>query len=88
MNTVLWTRTAEKQLEKIPQKYKIQILAGVDRLASTWPQSSNVRDLANIPGYRLRIGDYRIFFVAAEDGELNILKITQVRKRDDRTYKH
>jgi len=41
-----------------------------------------------MPGYRLRVGDYRIFFVAGEDGDLNILKITQVSKRDDRTYKH
>ena len=88
MNAIFWTRTAEKQLAKIPQSHKAQILAGVDRLASTWPRSSNVKDLANMPGYRLRVGDYRIFFVADEDGGLNVLKITQVRKRDDRTYQH
>ena len=49
---------------------------------------TRTKDLANMPGYRLRVGDYRIFFVAGEDGDLNILKITQVSKRDDRTYKH
>ena len=87
MNTVFWAATAEKQLGKIPQKNKVQILAGVDRLASTWPQSTNVKELVNIPGYRLRIGDYRVLFVADKEGELNVLQITQVRKRDDRTYK-
>jgi mRNA-degrading endonuclease RelE of RelBE toxin-antitoxin system len=88
MNTVLWTRIAEKQLEKIPQKYKVQILIGVDRLASTWPRTSQVKSLVNRPGYRLRVGDYRIFFVVNEAGELSVLKITQVRKRDDHTYRH
>ncbi|MCL2029722.1 MAG: type II toxin-antitoxin system RelE/ParE family toxin [Deltaproteobacteria bacterium] len=88
MNTVLWTRTAEKQLASIPQKSKTQILTGVDRLAFTWPRSSNVKALANIPGYRLRVGDYRVLFVVGEDGGLTVLTITQVRKRDDRTYRH
>jgi mRNA-degrading endonuclease RelE of RelBE toxin-antitoxin system len=47
-----------------------------------------VKDLQDMPGYRLRVGIYRIFFVTDEDGELCVLKITKVRKRDDRTYKH
>ena len=72
---------------KYRKKNKVQILAGVERLASTWPRSTNVRELVNMPGYRLRIGDYRVLFVAGKDGGLNVLKITQVRKRDDRTYK-
>jgi mRNA-degrading endonuclease RelE of RelBE toxin-antitoxin system len=88
MNSVLWTRTAGKQLEKIPLNHKKQILAGVDLLVSTWPNSTNVKDLKDMPGYRLRVGIYRIFFVTDENGELCVLKITQVRKRDDRTYKH
>jgi len=87
MNLILWSATAEKQLEKLPKKYIIQILAGLDRLASTWPRSRNVKELTNRPGYRLRVGDYRVLFVTDRDGELQIIKITQVRKRDDHTYR-
>jgi len=87
MSLILWSSTAEKQLAKIPKKYIVQILAGLDRLASTWPRSRNVKELTNMPGYRLRVGDYRVFFVAGRDGELQVIKITQVRKRDDHTYR-
>lgn len=88
MNTVIWTRNAEKQFNKCPLKIKAQILAGIDRLAETWPNSVNVKDLVDMPGYRLRIGAYRIFFLATDDGRMTVLQITQVRKRDDQTYKH
>lgn len=33
--------------------------------------------------YRLRIGDYRVFFEF--DGEVNIVSIEEVKKRNERT---
>jgi mRNA-degrading endonuclease RelE of RelBE toxin-antitoxin system len=35
-------------------------------------------------GYRLRVGNYRVFFEF--DGAIRIVGIEEVRKRDERTY--
>ena len=35
-------------------------------------------------GYRLRVGNYRVFFDF--DGAVRIVSIEEVRKRDERTY--
>lgn len=35
-------------------------------------------------GYRLRVGNYRVFF--EYDGDVRIVNIEEVRKRDERTY--
>jgi mRNA-degrading endonuclease RelE of RelBE toxin-antitoxin system len=45
----------------------------------------NVKSLTNHEyGYRLRVGNYRVFF--DYDGEVRIVSIEEVRKRDERTY--
>lgn len=88
MTEAKWARKAEKQLAKLSLKIKAQILAGVDSLVTSWPSASNVKALVNRPEYRLRVGEYRVFFVATDEGQVTILNILQVRKRDDQTYKH
>lgn len=35
-------------------------------------------------GYRLRVGNYRVFF--NYDGAVHIVSVEEVRKRDERTY--
>ena len=35
-------------------------------------------------GYRLRVGNYRVFFEF--DGAVRIVSVEEVRKRDERTY--
>ena len=45
----------------------------------------NVKSLTNHEyGYRLRVGDHRVFF--DYDGDVRIVSIEEVRKRDERTY--
>jgi mRNA-degrading endonuclease RelE of RelBE toxin-antitoxin system len=45
----------------------------------------NVKALTNHEyGYRLRVGNYRVFFDF--DGAVRIISIEEVRKRDERTY--
>ena len=45
----------------------------------------NVKALTNHEyGYRLRVGNYRVFFDF--DGVVRIVSIEEVRKRDERTY--
>ena len=48
-------------------------------------KSRNVKALTNHEyGYRLRVGNYRVFF--DYDGVVRIVSIEEVRKRDERTY--
>jgi mRNA-degrading endonuclease RelE of RelBE toxin-antitoxin system len=35
-------------------------------------------------GFRLRVGNYRVFFDF--DGEIRIVSVEEVRRRDERTY--
>lgn len=46
---------------------------------------ANVKALTNHQyGYRLRVGDYRVFFNVAAG--IQVVLIEEVKKRDERTY--
>ena len=47
--------------------------------------AKNVKSLTSHEyGYRLRVGNYRVFFDF--DGAVRIVSIEEVKKRDERTY--
>nr|WP_218966867.1 hypothetical protein [Snodgrassella alvi] len=49
------------------------------------PNCLNVKKLNNHQyDYRLRVGNYRVLF--NYDGDISIVSIEEVKKRDDRTY--
>lgn len=83
MYDIEWTRQALKQLKKIDHTRQKQIVIAVRDLKQ-WPDCQNVKHLRNRPGYRLRVGRYRVFFDVAD--RLKIVTIEEVKKRDDRTY--
>ena len=83
MYDIEWTRRALKQLKKIDHARQKQIVIAVRDLKQ-WPDCQNVKRLRNRPGYRLRVGRYRVFFDVAD--RLKIVTIEEVKKRDDRTY--
>jgi len=72
--------------EKIqPQTARVIVKEG-NKLAN-FPECKNVKKLVNFKyEYRLRVGDYRVFFNVNETVE--IVFIEEVKKRDNRTYKH
>ncbi|PRP61532.1 cytotoxic translational repressor of toxin-antitoxin stability system, partial [Bacillus halotolerans] len=45
----------------------------------------DVKKLQNREGYRLRVGQYRVFF-DVNQGKINIITIEEVKKRDSKTY--
>lgn len=50
-----------------------------------WPNCRNVKALTGRGGHRLRVGRYRVLFTIHE-GEVRIIQIEEVKKRDERTY--
>lgn len=84
MERVEWSGRARKQLKRIPRPYQSVILEATRELVR-FPDTPNVKRLINHHyQYRLRIGRYRVFFDIHE--EIRIVRIQEVRKRDDRTY--
>lgn len=73
-----------KQLRKIDRQDNAAIRSGVNALAGM-PDCQGVKALTNHRyGYRLRVGHYRVLF--DYDGEVRIVEIQEVKKRDERTY--
>ena len=87
MITIEWSTKAVRQLRKIADKARRQrIFAETQQLAG-WPHCPG--DITRLQGrndYRLRVGDYRVIFEIDQSGMPIILTITQVEKRNERTY--
>ncbi len=84
MNSIKWTPKAAKQLRKLDVQLQKPIRDAVTSL-ETMPDCQNVKSLTSHDyGYRLRIGNYRVLFDWL--GEIKIIEIQEVRKRNEGTY--
>jgi mRNA interferase RelE/StbE len=85
VNTINWQPKALRQLRKIDAHAGKQIRTAVSSELVDLASARNVKALTNHKyGYRLRVGNYRVFFEF--DGAVRIVSIEEVRKRDERTY--
>ena len=86
MNEIRWKPKAAKQLRKIQQQDALTIIEAVE-LLQNFPEAENpnTKRLVNHDyGYRLRVGRYRVMF--DHEGDIKIISIEEVKKRDERTY--
>ena len=80
MHNILLTKRAEKELSELPSATAKKITVAVDELPSLGIKSSNTKKLQTpFPGYRKRVGDYRILFEINEE----IIIIYRITKRSD-----
>ena len=85
MNAINWQPKALRQLRKIDAHAGKQIRAAVSSELLDLSKARNVKALVNHAyGYRLRVGNYRVFFDF--EGVVRIVSIEEVKKRDERTY--
>lgn len=80
MYKLLVTKSSAKELEKLPKTISTRMVVALDELAIRGVTSSNVKKLQTpFPGYRKRIGDYRILF------EINneLIVVYKISKRAD-----
>jgi mRNA-degrading endonuclease RelE of RelBE toxin-antitoxin system len=85
MNTINWTKKARKQLRPIPRRDVERIIDAVESLVK-WPDVASVKSLSDRNDYRLRVGNYRVLFTVTPSGEVTVILIEEVRKRDEHTY--
>ncbi len=86
MVRILWTKKATKQLLKLPTRDAGKIKIAVDGLAE-WPNTRQVKALADRDDYRLRVGDYRVFFRIDVGSVPVVITIERVEKRNEHIYK-
>lgn len=59
--TVVLTKTAQKQLDKLPNQIADSLLDTIEQLAEE-PRPDGCKKLKGRSGYRIRQGDYRILY--------------------------
>jgi mRNA interferase RelE/StbE len=81
------SRSAEKQLAKLPQDIKLQIIKALEAMEHD-PLTGDVIPLkgkGNKGRYRLRVGRYRLIFTI--NHQQQFVFISAILKRDEKTYK-
>jgi len=66
MYELIYSPTAFKELEKLDNVIKKRIITALERLRIR-PESCDIKKLVSIPGYRFRVGDYRVIFDFEEE---------------------
>ena len=74
------TRSAQKDLDKIPDKEALKISHKIYQIAEN-PHLIGNQKLSGEEGYRLRVGDYRIIYLINE--KLGVVTVIKVRHRKE-----
>jgi mRNA interferase RelE/StbE len=65
---ILFTKSADKTLRKLPRNTAQRIRRSLDDLATNpYAEHLDVTKLQNRPGYRLRVGDWRVIYEIEND---------------------
>ena len=82
MYEIVFTRQAFKSLRRLPADIVRPMRERLDQIAEVpFVQNPNVTKLQNRPGYRLRVGDWRVIY-DVQEGEMIIL-VLKVGSRGD-----
>ena len=86
-NEVKWTNRAIRQLTMIDQRYVDAIRKKVAILTNFPNVELDIENLGDNK-YRLRHGDYRIFFEWEKNEQPKIIRIQKIMRRQSKTYKN
>jgi len=81
--TVVLAAPARKSLKSIPAKDRNRILAVLNEMQQN-PFEGDIRKLQGLPGFRRRVGNWRIFFEAVP--ERAHIVISAIERRTKTTY--
>ncbi len=82
MHRIVFTKQADRTLRKIPKNSARLIRKKLDRIAvDPYGKHNNVTKLQNRPGYRLRVGDWRIIYEV--ENERLVILVLRVRPRGE-----
>lgn len=81
---IIIERKAQKEAEKIPQKYRSFIDKEIIALSSN-PRPCNSKKLTQKEGYRVRTGNYRILYTIDDKGKTVV--VYRIKIKGKSTYK-
>jgi mRNA interferase RelE/StbE len=73
---ILYEKEALKELDKLEPSISRRIIKKIDEMSEN-PSSCDIKKLKASEDYRLRVGDYRVFFIFDKD----LIKILKVGHR-------
>ncbi|EKN9212571.1 type II toxin-antitoxin system RelE/ParE family toxin [Salmonella enterica] len=86
MVKVIWSKTAQRQIQRIDIRYQKSIKDKAEELKGFPLVALDFKTLSGSENrFRLRVGAYRVIF-DVEDGEPRILEIKEVKRRSTNTY--
>ena len=80
MYEIVIERSAQKELGKIPPPYFNRIIKAINNLSSN-PRPEGYKKLTGRPGFRIRIGDYRVIY-EIENEALKIFVVKVGNRKD------
>lgn len=82
MYEITFSKQADKSLRKMPRNLALRIVDKIKKLANNpHKKQKNVKKLSNHPGFRLRIGDWRVVYTI-NDKQL-LIHIVKVKTRGE-----
>ena len=82
MFTIEYSKTARKALKSMPGNTARLIMEKIEALASDpLVANNNVKKLTNHPGYRLRVGNWRVVYLVHEQALL--IAVVRIAPRGD-----
>jgi len=79
MYKITFSKNADKALRRMPRNNALIIAEKIKELAGNPHGMRNVKKLTNHPGYRLRVGDWRVVYTL-HDNEL-LIHVINVKTR-------
>ncbi|MDP1813329.1 MAG: type II toxin-antitoxin system RelE/ParE family toxin [Leadbetterella sp.] len=81
MYKITFSKNADKALRRMPRNHALIIAEKIKELAGNPHGMRNVKKLTNHPGYRLRVGDWRVVYTL-HDNEL-LIHVINVKTRGE-----
>ena len=82
MYEITFSKLADKSLRKMPKNLALRIVKKIKTLAKNpHKKQKNIKKLSNHPGFRLRIGDWRVVYTVNDDQLL--IHVVKVRTRGE-----
>jgi len=81
MYKITLSKNADKALRRMPRNLALNIAKKIKQLAELPHGMRNVEKLTNHPGYRLRVGDWRIVYTV--NGNELVIHVINVKTRGE-----
>ena len=81
MYEITFSKNADKTLRRMPRNIALNIAKKIKQLAANPKKMRNIKKLTDHPGYRLRVGDWRIVYTL-NDNEL-LIHVIKIKPRGE-----